>query len=84
MRGRDPALIRRIVLAFRTPVDPLSSLDAFDEFVGRYSELGMNEFVFYWPSPAVLRERHRPSAEQRARFERIASSRFPSRLIADP
>jgi len=74
--GRDPSAVRRVVLAFRAPVDPLSSLDAFDEFVGRYSELGMNEFVFYWPPPTVLRERQRPSAEQRARFEQIASSRF--------
>ncbi len=77
--GRDPAAIRRIVLAFRAPVDPLTSLDAFDDFVGRYAEVGMDEFVFYWPPPSVLREHRRPSAEQRGQLERIASARFAGR-----
>lgn len=26
-----------------------SSVDAFDEFVGRYHELGIDEFAFHWP-----------------------------------
>ena len=77
--GRDPAAIRRIVLAFRAPVDPLSSLDAFDEFVGRYADVGIDEFVFYWPPQAVLRDRGKPSAEQRRDVERIASARFGGR-----
>lgn len=77
--GRDPAAIRRIVLAFRAPVDPLSSLAAFDEFVGRYADVGINEFVFYWPPPAVLRHGGQPSAEQRRDVERIASARFGAR-----
>ena len=77
--GRDPASIRRIVLAFRSPVDPLSSLDAFDDFVGRYAEVGIDEFVLYWPSPALLREGRRPPAEQRRDVERIASARFGAR-----
>ena len=77
--GRDPAAIRRIVLAFRAPVDPLSSLAAFDEFVGRYADVGIDEFVFYWPPPAVLRQRGKPSAEQRRHVERIASARFGGR-----
>lgn len=74
--GRDPSAVRRIVLAFRTPADPLSSLDAFDDFVGRYSDVGMSEFVFYWPPPEALRERRGPTAQQRSRFEQIASARF--------
>ena len=77
--GRDPAAIRRIVLAFRAPVDPLSSLGAFDEFVGRYADVGIGEFVFYWPPPAVLRQGGKPSAEQRRDVERIASARFGGR-----
>ena len=74
--GRDPALVRRIVLAFRRPVDPLSSIDAFDEFVGSYSGAGIGEFVVYWPPLADLRERRPASAERRAIVERIAMARF--------
>jgi hypothetical protein len=47
--GRGPASIWRSVLAYRPPFDPLSSVDAFDEFVGRYAEIGINEVIFYWP-----------------------------------
>jgi len=37
--GRDPATLRRSVMAFRAPFDALSSLDAFDAFVGPYDGL---------------------------------------------
>lgn len=47
--GRDPGTIQRSVLLFRPKVEPLSSLDAFDECVGRYEEIGIDEIVFYWP-----------------------------------
>jgi len=47
--GRDPATIRRSALVYRPRVDPLSSLDAFDEHVGHYAEIGIDELVFYWP-----------------------------------
>ena len=74
--GRDPHRIRRIVLAYRQPVDPLSSLDAFDHFVGSYAEHGVGEFVFYWPPLANLAEGRPISADQRATAERIARARL--------
>jgi alkanesulfonate monooxygenase SsuD/methylene tetrahydromethanopterin reductase-like flavin-dependent oxidoreductase (luciferase family) len=75
--GRDPREIRRILLAYRRRVDPLSSLDAFDEFVGSHADLGFKEFVFYWPSTlATFVERREMSISERATAERIAASRF--------
>ena len=75
--GRDPQAIRRIILAYRRRVDPLSSIDAFDEFVGSYAELGFDEFVFYWPSTvATFRERREMTTAERSTVERIAASRL--------
>lgn len=74
--GRDARAIRKSVLPYRSGLDPLSSFDAFDEFVGRYSQLGFDQFVFYWPPVANLRKREPISADQRATVERIASERL--------
>ena len=76
--GRDLTSIRRVVLAYRQPVDPLSSLDAFDHFVGSYAEVGIDEFVFYWPPIANLREGRKVSSGQRATVENIARIRLGS------
>lgn len=76
---RDPAEIRRSVLPYRSETDPLSSLGAFDEFVGRYREVGFEEFVFYWPPVANLRRQELISASQRATIERIAVERVAAR-----
>lgn len=81
--GRDPREIRRIILAYRRRVDPLSSLDAFDEFVGSYAELGFNEFVFYWPSLlAMFKEGREMTPNERSEAERIAASRFSKERAA--
>lgn len=56
--------------------DPLSSIEAFDEFVGRYAEIGMEEFVFYWPPLANVRQKEPVSALQQATYERIAEQRI--------
>jgi alkanesulfonate monooxygenase SsuD/methylene tetrahydromethanopterin reductase-like flavin-dependent oxidoreductase (luciferase family) len=74
--GRAPHAIRRVVLAYRQPVDALSSLDAFDHFVGSYAEIGLDEFVFYWPPLQHVKERSAVSAERRGTVERIAASRL--------
>jgi alkanesulfonate monooxygenase SsuD/methylene tetrahydromethanopterin reductase-like flavin-dependent oxidoreductase (luciferase family) len=78
--GRDPKTIRRSVLAFRTAVDPLSSVDAFDDFVGRYTEAGIDEFVFYWPPLSSLQRKEPVSVAKRATLERIAADRVSGRL----
>jgi alkanesulfonate monooxygenase SsuD/methylene tetrahydromethanopterin reductase-like flavin-dependent oxidoreductase (luciferase family) len=88
--GRDPATLRRSVLAYRPIADPLASLDAFDEYVGAYREIGVDEVVFYWPPLDNLFPRRqgatdgrpgfdppRPvSPAQQAAFERIAAERI--------
>jgi alkanesulfonate monooxygenase SsuD/methylene tetrahydromethanopterin reductase-like flavin-dependent oxidoreductase (luciferase family) len=76
--GRDPRAIRKIALAYRQPVDPLTSLDAFDDFVGAFAAAGIDEFVFYWPPVADLRARHPVAEARRREVERIASARFSS------
>lgn len=88
--GRDPSSLRRTVLAYRPIVDPLSSLDAFDEYVGRYSEIGIDEISFYWPpldnlfprqlgssdDRPVFRAARPISPEQQETFERIGLERI--------
>lgn len=74
--GRPAASVRRIVLAYRQPVDPLSSIDAFDHFVGTYGETGIDEFVFYWPPVSNMKEKRSIEAERRAVVERIAVDRM--------
>lgn len=81
--GRDPRGLRRSLLALRADPSPLSSVEAFDEFVGPYAEIGIEEFIFYWPPPASLRRKEPVPAEQQDAFERIAADRIaPARRIA--
>ncbi len=47
--GRDPRSVERSVLVYRAMDDPLASIDAFDEYVGAYHEIGVGEIIFYWP-----------------------------------
>lgn len=42
--GRDPMSIRHSMLAYKAA--PLASVDAFTDFVGRYHESGIHDFVF--------------------------------------
>jgi alkanesulfonate monooxygenase SsuD/methylene tetrahydromethanopterin reductase-like flavin-dependent oxidoreductase (luciferase family) len=76
--GRDPASLRRTVLAYRPVPDPLASLDAFDEYVGAYRGIGIEEFTFYWPPVASVFGKRPVSAAQQAAFERIATDRIPA------
>jgi alkanesulfonate monooxygenase SsuD/methylene tetrahydromethanopterin reductase-like flavin-dependent oxidoreductase (luciferase family) len=88
--GRDPTKVRRSVLIYRPQVDPLTSIDAFDECVGRYREIAIDEIVFYWPPLDIIFPRRSDSASeqptfdaprsvspaQQAAFERIAAERI--------
>jgi hypothetical protein len=47
--GRDPATIVRSFVTGCTPDDPWASAEAFADFVGRYREVGINEFILDWP-----------------------------------
>jgi alkanesulfonate monooxygenase SsuD/methylene tetrahydromethanopterin reductase-like flavin-dependent oxidoreductase (luciferase family) len=46
--GRDPSKLDRSLLVF-PPLDPWSSVEAFREIVDRYQEIGITEFILYWP-----------------------------------
>lgn len=91
--GRDPSTVRRSILLDRAQNDPWGSVDAFDEFVGPFEELGIELIVFYWPPlantipdpagrdmTALGRPADIPvSAEQRRSFERIVAERIANR-----
>jgi alkanesulfonate monooxygenase SsuD/methylene tetrahydromethanopterin reductase-like flavin-dependent oxidoreductase (luciferase family) len=47
-RGRDPTSIRRSLVCF-PPLTPWESTEYFAEMVGRFAEIGIDEFVLYWP-----------------------------------
>jgi hypothetical protein len=74
--GRDPGTIRRSVLAHWASPDPLVSVQAFDEYVGAYGDIGIDELVFYWPPLDNIQTGLPVSSEQRARVERIAAARI--------
>jgi alkanesulfonate monooxygenase SsuD/methylene tetrahydromethanopterin reductase-like flavin-dependent oxidoreductase (luciferase family) len=73
--GRDPATLHRSTVAFRPGPDPFGSVDSFDEFAGRYGEIGIDELIFYWPPLDLAQRGESPSAADEARFERIATER---------
>jgi alkanesulfonate monooxygenase SsuD/methylene tetrahydromethanopterin reductase-like flavin-dependent oxidoreductase (luciferase family) len=76
--GRNPATIRRSVQALAPVPDPFSSLDAFDEYVGAYDAIGIDEIIFYWPPIEMFDKRGAVPQEMQAHFERVASQRMLS------
>lgn len=81
-RDRDPATIRRQILAGNpaTTPDPIwSSVDAFDTWVARWQEIGIDEIVLYFP-PEVLYE---PDLVDRAVLEHLGSLLFARHRMDD-
>lgn len=74
--GRDPVTLTRTVLAYRPSPDPFESVDAFDEYVGAYAELGITAITFYWPPIEDQLEDRIPSPEAEARFAEISTARI--------
>jgi len=66
--GRDPNAIIRSLYGWASllPADPWQSVDAFDEVVGRYHEVGINEFII-----------DAPGEEQFTVLERVATDAIP-------
>lgn len=67
--GRDPASIKRsllYVIAQMPDEHPWASIDAFEDYVGRFGEAGVREFIFQPPEP-----------EQYDMVERIARDVMP-------
>ena len=70
--GRDPRTVRRSVLAYRTQV--FGSTGAFEDYAGRYAELGFDDCVVYWPAdPGTFA----PRPDQEAVMERVAADVLP-------
>jgi alkanesulfonate monooxygenase SsuD/methylene tetrahydromethanopterin reductase-like flavin-dependent oxidoreductase (luciferase family) len=68
--GRDPDEIIRSLYGWAAlmPADPWQSLDAFQEMVGSYQEVGINEFII-----------DHPKREQFSVLERVAAEVLPAR-----
>ena len=72
--GRDPLTLRRSLLVFHSDVDTVyDSVDAFEDDVRLFREVGIDEFILMFP----LREEHLPV------FERIASDAIPKLRATD-
>jgi alkanesulfonate monooxygenase SsuD/methylene tetrahydromethanopterin reductase-like flavin-dependent oxidoreductase (luciferase family) len=71
--GRDPQEIRRSFLVGVTGDTPFASLQAFYDFIGRYREIGISEFIFYYDYPYFPVDK----SMDRAMLERIATDAIP-------
>lgn len=49
--GRDPRTLSRLLLAGTADERPLESTAAFEDYMGRYAELGITDLVVHWPRP---------------------------------
>ncbi len=81
--GRDPGEISRSLLAWPfMPETPFDSDDAFHDLVGRYREVGINEFIFYWFRKEALEYGYDRSMVERsvdrAMLERLATGVIPA------
>ena len=66
--GRDPSDIRRSLLVFPAVTgDAFDSLQKFQDIIGSYREIGISEFIFYYPN-----------ADQIPVFEKIAGEVIPN------
>ena len=67
--GRDPATLRRSLLLYGQEAEAaFASKDGFHQIVGRYREIGITEFIIYYP----FIPEHRPF------FEHIAENVIPA------
>jgi len=72
--GRDPNTIVRSFLVGLSDDRPFVSLQAFQDFIGRYREIGFSEFIFYYDYKPLLPEK----GLDREMLERIAVEAFPA------
>jgi alkanesulfonate monooxygenase SsuD/methylene tetrahydromethanopterin reductase-like flavin-dependent oxidoreductase (luciferase family) len=49
--GRDPRTIRRSVMAQEPMSNVFRSVGFFEDYVGAFREAGVEDFVFFWPTP---------------------------------
>lgn len=77
--GRNPHDIRRSLLVGYVVGIPFTSPSLLDEYLGRYREIGITEFIFYW-FPDEYQEilAHRISSLDRQQVEQIATQSIPA------
>jgi alkanesulfonate monooxygenase SsuD/methylene tetrahydromethanopterin reductase-like flavin-dependent oxidoreductase (luciferase family) len=68
--GRDPTTIRHSLVCF-PPLTPWQSVEYFTDMVGRFAEIGIDEFVLYWP------QNWREDPREDAIFEEVTTSVMP-------
>jgi alkanesulfonate monooxygenase SsuD/methylene tetrahydromethanopterin reductase-like flavin-dependent oxidoreductase (luciferase family) len=69
--GRDPESIPHSLVCF-PPLKPWESAEYFEDMVGRYREIGIDEFVLYWP------QNWRQAPLEDSVFEEIARDVIPT------
>jgi hypothetical protein len=67
---RDPASIRHSLVCF-PPLTPWQSVEYFQDMVGRFSEIGIDEFVLYWP------QTWKAAPREEAVFEEVTATVMP-------
>jgi alkanesulfonate monooxygenase SsuD/methylene tetrahydromethanopterin reductase-like flavin-dependent oxidoreductase (luciferase family) len=70
--GRDPASLRRLILAGPQLDEGLASTDAFRDTLGRYADAGATDFAVHWPRGSE------PYAGDLGAFERCVATCLPS------
>jgi len=68
---RDPKTIRHSLCMF-PPLTPWESVAYFEDMVGRYREIGIDEFVLYWP------RNWRDAPHEDLVFERVCADIIPA------
>ena len=69
--GRDVTGLDKVLVHGSSPKYPLTSVDAFVDWAGRHTELGLTELVLHWPVPDSV------YAGDAAVFEKIATEGLP-------
>jgi alkanesulfonate monooxygenase SsuD/methylene tetrahydromethanopterin reductase-like flavin-dependent oxidoreductase (luciferase family) len=75
--GRDPTTIRHSLVCF-PPLTPWQSVEYFRDMVGRFGEIGIDEFVLYWP------QTWRDAPWEQAVFEEVGSTVMAQMRAAGP
>jgi alkanesulfonate monooxygenase SsuD/methylene tetrahydromethanopterin reductase-like flavin-dependent oxidoreductase (luciferase family) len=68
--GRDPSTIRHSLVCF-PPLTPWRSVEYFRDMVGRFAEIGIDEFVLYWP------QTWQEAPREDAVFEEVTTTLLP-------
>jgi len=74
--GRDPASIRHSLVCF-PPLTPCQSVEYFQDMVGRFRQIGIDEFVLYWPQTWGAAPR------EEAVFEEVTATVMPRLRAGD-